>query len=230
MLRESLGKRLTWLFSGMRTIRMRWISSRKCAANVPLGEQGVQAIAIHVGTPPEDYAELCHDSGQGVLCLIDADRGVFGNSPAGCFRAPTSWMPQARSCGSISSTLVRRATICETHCISTCRNSPAVRSDRCPSARWAGNAASPAAVPRHSSELEWDGVPIRPCSGTDWQSVLRRFGNLILDSPRPRRGYRRWRISGLRASTGWHRRRCSRATRDRRIPSVEWLPRCRRHR
>jgi peroxiredoxin len=78
-LRESLGKQLT--------VVILWNADNPYALDqfqeirrdvMPLAEQGVQAIAIHVGKPPEDYAELCRDSGEGVLCLVDADRKYFG--------------------------------------------------------------------------------------------------------------------------------------------------------
>ena len=79
MLRESLGKQLT--------VVILWNADNPYALDqfqeirrdvMPLAEQGVQAIAIHVGKPPEDYAELCRDSGEGVLCLVDADSKYFG--------------------------------------------------------------------------------------------------------------------------------------------------------
>lgn len=77
-LRETLGKQLT--------VIILWNADNPYALDqfqeirrdvLPLAEHGVQAIAIHVGKPPEDYAELCHDSGEGVLCLIDADSKYY---------------------------------------------------------------------------------------------------------------------------------------------------------
>jgi peroxiredoxin len=44
---------------------------------VPLCDQGVQVVAIHVGASPPDYAQLCTDSGAGALCLLDADQKYF---------------------------------------------------------------------------------------------------------------------------------------------------------
>ena len=44
---------------------------------VPLCDQGVQVVAIHVGASPPDYAQLCTDNGEGVLCLLDADQKYF---------------------------------------------------------------------------------------------------------------------------------------------------------
>ncbi len=44
---------------------------------VPLADQGVQTVAIHVGAPPPDYPELCADNGAGTLCLLDADKSYF---------------------------------------------------------------------------------------------------------------------------------------------------------
>jgi len=44
---------------------------------IPLAEEGVQAVAIHVGEPPEDYAKLCAENAEGALCLLDGDRSYF---------------------------------------------------------------------------------------------------------------------------------------------------------
>jgi len=78
-IRESFGKRLTVIIC--------WNADNPYALDqfqeirrdvLPLAEQGVQAIAIHVGAPPADYTELCRESGESVLCLLDADRAYFG--------------------------------------------------------------------------------------------------------------------------------------------------------
>ncbi|NLX54111.1 MAG: TlpA family protein disulfide reductase [Planctomycetaceae bacterium] len=44
---------------------------------VPLADEGVQVVAIHVGAAPTDYAQLCRDNGQDMLCLLDADGAYF---------------------------------------------------------------------------------------------------------------------------------------------------------
>ncbi|MHB8969687.1 MAG: peroxiredoxin family protein [Pirellulaceae bacterium] len=75
---ESLGKKLT--------VIVFWNANNPYSLDqfqemqndiVPLCEQGVQAIAIHVGPPPQDYAQLCSDNGQGILCLLDQDQKYF---------------------------------------------------------------------------------------------------------------------------------------------------------
>lgn len=43
----------------------------------PLQERGVRVIAIHVGPPPEDYAQLCQQHGKDILCLVDPDGEYF---------------------------------------------------------------------------------------------------------------------------------------------------------
>ena len=75
---ESLGKKLT--------VIVFWSADNPYSLDqfqemqndiVPLCEQGVQAIAIHVGPPPQDYAQLCGDNGEGMLCLLDKDQKYF---------------------------------------------------------------------------------------------------------------------------------------------------------
>jgi peroxiredoxin len=79
VLHDSLGKRLT--------VIVFWNADNPYALDqfqemqadvVPLCDEGVQAIAIHVGPPPQDYAQLCRDNGEGVLCLLDQDQKYFG--------------------------------------------------------------------------------------------------------------------------------------------------------
>ncbi len=43
----------------------------------PLADQGVRAIAIHVGPAPDNYQQLCQQTGDGTLCLLDANRQYF---------------------------------------------------------------------------------------------------------------------------------------------------------
>jgi hypothetical protein len=77
-LRDSLGKKLT--------VVVLWAADNPYAIDqfqemqhelVPLSDQGVQVIAIHVGAKPPDYAQLCTDNGEGALCLLDADKQYF---------------------------------------------------------------------------------------------------------------------------------------------------------
>lgn len=79
VLHNSLGKKLT--------VIVFWNADNPYALDqfqemqadiVPLCDEGVQAIAIHVGPPPQDYAQLCRDNGEGVLCLLDQDQKYFG--------------------------------------------------------------------------------------------------------------------------------------------------------
>jgi len=76
---DSLGKKLT--------VVVLWAADNPYALDqfqemqhelVPLSDQGVQVVAIHVGAAPSDYAQLCTDNGEGALCLLDADRKYFG--------------------------------------------------------------------------------------------------------------------------------------------------------
>ena len=46
---------------------------------VPLSDQGVQVVAIHVGPSPPDYVQLCANNGEGVLCLLDAEQKYFAS-------------------------------------------------------------------------------------------------------------------------------------------------------
>jgi peroxiredoxin len=50
---------------------------------VPFHNLGVESIAIHVGTPPENYEQLCQQHGAGVLCLTDADESYFSRVSTG---------------------------------------------------------------------------------------------------------------------------------------------------
>ncbi len=75
---QSLGNKLT--------VVVLWTASNPYALDqfeelrrdvAPFQPQGVQAIAVHVGPTPENYAQLCQEHGQDVLCLTDADRAYF---------------------------------------------------------------------------------------------------------------------------------------------------------
>jgi len=77
-LRSALGEKLT--------VVLLWSADNPYALDqfqelqhevVPLSDQGVHAIAVHVGAPPEDYDKLCADNGEGALCLLDADRSYY---------------------------------------------------------------------------------------------------------------------------------------------------------
>jgi hypothetical protein len=78
VLLASLGKKLT--------VVVLWTADNPYALDqfqelqhelVPLSDQGVQVVAIHVGAAPRDYGKLCTDNGEGALCLLDADRQYF---------------------------------------------------------------------------------------------------------------------------------------------------------
>jgi peroxiredoxin len=44
---------------------------------MPLADQGVQIVAIHVGPEPDDYAQLAEKYGAGAVCLFDTDESYF---------------------------------------------------------------------------------------------------------------------------------------------------------
>ncbi|MHB8861104.1 MAG: peroxiredoxin family protein [Pirellulaceae bacterium] len=78
VLANSLGKKLTAVvfWNGDNPYAMDQFLEMR-ADLVPLSDQGVQAIAIHVGAPPPDYAQMCQDHGEGLLCLLDAEKEYF---------------------------------------------------------------------------------------------------------------------------------------------------------
>lgn len=60
----------------------------------PLQEQGVHTVAIHEGPPPDDFALLCQQHGDGALCLVDPDGAYFAQLATG--KLPRTYLLDAR--------------------------------------------------------------------------------------------------------------------------------------
>ncbi len=77
-IRQSLGKQLTVVIFWDVTNRYALDQFEELAQDLAsFVQQGVQAIAIHVGPAPENYQELCQQYGQDALCLLDSDQSYF---------------------------------------------------------------------------------------------------------------------------------------------------------
>lgn len=60
----------------------------------PFAKAGVSVIAIHTGSPPDNYATLCAKQGKGVICLLDKDQHAFKQIATG--KLPRTYLLDAQ--------------------------------------------------------------------------------------------------------------------------------------